>query len=219
MGTSVRSGTAEVLVTRYAQDSEIGHIAKTLSLRPPETEFERGLRRFGALLLRVMLVITIVVFGINILLHRPTLDTLLFAIALSIGLSPELLPAILSITLAKGAQRMAAKGVIVRHLNAIENLGAMDILCTDKTGTLTRGVVVLDAAMDVEGVAATDVLQLAVFNSSLQTGMRNAMDDAITLAGKDLARAPTSSNSMKCPMTLSVSASAWWWPMPLRPAG
>ncbi|WP_090461866.1 magnesium-translocating P-type ATPase [Pseudomonas mohnii] len=187
MGTSVRSGTAEVLVTRYAQDSEIGHIAKTLSLRPPETEFERGLRRFGALLLRVMLVITIVVFGINILLHRPTLDTLLFAIALSIGLSPELLPAILSITLAKGAQRMAAKGVIVRHLNAIENLGAMDILCTDKTGTLTRGVVVLDAAMDVEGVAATDVLQLAVFNSSLQTGMRNAMDDAITLAGKDLA--------------------------------
>ena len=187
MGTSVRSGTAEVLVTRYAQDSEIGHIAKTLSLRPPETEFERGLRHFGALLLRVMLVITIVVFGINILLHRPTLDTLLFAIALSIGLSPELLPAILSITLAKGAQRMAAKGVIVRHLNAIENLGAMDILCTDKTGTLTRGVVVLDAAMDVEGVAATDVLQLAVFNSSLQTGMRNAMDDAITLAGKDLA--------------------------------
>ncbi|PZW64697.1 Mg2+-importing ATPase [Pseudomonas sp. URMO17WK12:I6] len=185
MGTSVRSGTAEVLVTRYAEESEIGHIAKTLSLRPPETEFERGLRHFGGLLLRVMLVITIVVFGINILLHRPTLDTLLFAIALSIGLSPELLPAILSITLAKGAQRMAAKGVIVRHLNAIENLGAMDILCTDKTGTLTRGVVVLDGAMDVDGVANPHVLQLAVFNSSLQTGMRNAMDDAITLAGKD----------------------------------
>ncbi len=114
---------------------------------------------------------------------------------------------------------MAAKGVIVRHLNAIENLGAMDILCTDKTGTLTRGVVVLDAAMDVEGVAATDVLQLAVFNSSLQTGMRNAMDDAITLAGKDLAPSADVVNSMKCPMTLSVSASAWWWPMPLRPAG
>lgn len=186
MGTSVRSGTAEVVVTRYAQESEIGHIAKTLALRPPETEFERGLRHFGGLLLRVMLVITIVVFGINMLLHRPTLDTLLFAIALSIGLSPELLPAILSITLAKGAQRMAAKGVIVRHLNAIENLGAMDILCTDKTGTLTRGVVVLDGAMDVEGVVASDVLQLAVFNSSFQTGMRNAMDDAITLAGKDL---------------------------------
>jgi len=186
MGTSVRSGTAQVLVTRHAQDSEMGNITRTLSLRPPQTEFERGLRHFGGLLLRVMLVITILVFGINILLDRPPLDTLLFAIALSIGLSPELLPAILSITLAKGAQRMAAKGVIVRHLNAIENLGAMDVLCTDKTGTLTRGVVVLDGAMGVQGVADPDVLQLAVFNASLQTGMRNAMDDAITLAGKDL---------------------------------
>jgi Mg2+-importing ATPase len=190
MGTSVRSGTAEVLVTRYAPESEIGRIAKTLALRPPETEFERGVRRFGGLLLRVMLVITIVVFGINILLHRPTLDTLLFGIALSIGLSPELLPAILSITLAKGAQRMATKGVIVRHLNAIENLGAMDILCTDKTGTLTRGVVVLDGAMDIDGIVDRDVLQLAVFNSSLQTGMSNAMDDAITLAGNELAPCP-----------------------------
>ena len=199
MGTSVRSGTAEVLVTRYAPESEIGRIAKTLTLRPPETEFERGLRRFGGLLLRVMLVITIVVFGINILLHRPALDTLLFAIALSIGLSPELLPAILSITLAKGAQRMAAKGVIVRHLNAIENLGAMDILCTDKTGTLTRGVVVLDGAMDVEGNVDANILQLAVFNASLQTGMRNAMDDAITLAGKTLAPCPSASKLDEAP--------------------
>ncbi|WP_175364139.1 magnesium-translocating P-type ATPase [Pseudomonas corrugata] len=199
MGTSVRSGTAEVLVTRYASDSEIGRIAKTLTLRPPETEFERGLRRFGGLLLRVMLVITIVVFGINILLHRPALDTLLFAIALSIGLSPELLPAILSITLAKGAQRMAGKGVIVRHLNAIENLGAMDILCTDKTGTLTRGVVVLDDAMDAEGNVDATVLQLAVFNASLQTGMRNAMDDAITLAGKTLAPCPGASKRDEVP--------------------
>ena len=199
MGTSVRSGTAEVLVTRYAPESEIGRIAKTLTLRPPETEFERGLRRFGGLLLRVMLVITIVVFGINILLHRPALDTLLFAIALSIGLSPELLPAILSITLAKGAQRMAAKGVIVRHLNAIENLGAMDILCTDKTGTLTRGVVVLDGAMNVAGNADANILQLAVFNASLQTGMRNAMDDAITLAGKTLAPCPGASKLDEVP--------------------
>ncbi|MGV6394093.1 magnesium-translocating P-type ATPase [Pseudomonas caspiana] len=183
MGTSVRSGTAQVLVTRYAEQSAIGDIVRTLALRPPETEFERGLRHFGGLLLRVMLVITILVFGINILLHRPTLDTLLFAIALSIGLSPELLPAILSITLAKGAQRMAAKGVIVRHLDAIENLGAMDVLCTDKTGTLTRGVVVLDGALDVQGAADPQVLQLAVFNAGLQTGMPNAMDDAIMQAG------------------------------------
>ncbi|MDY7565153.1 magnesium-translocating P-type ATPase [Pseudomonas sp. RTC3] len=180
MGTSVRSGTAEVLATRYGDESEFGQIAKSLSLRPPETEFERGLRHFGGLLLRVMLVITFLVFGINILLHRPTLDTLLFAIALSVGLSPELLPAILSLTLAKGAQRMAARGVIVRHLSAIENLGAMDILCTDKTGTLTRGVVALNAAVNVEGEEEVNVLQLALFNAHFQTGMSNAMDDAIT---------------------------------------
>lgn len=182
MGTSVRSGTAQVLVTRYATDSEIGHITRTLSLRPPETEFERGLRQFGGLLLRVMVVIIFLVLSINFLLGRPPLDTLLFAIALSIGLSPELLPAILSITLAKGAQRMASKGVIVRHLSAIENLGAMDILCTDKTGTLTRGVVVLDSALNVDGTPDANVLQLAAFNATLQTGMRNAMDDAITVA-------------------------------------
>jgi Mg2+-importing ATPase len=186
MGTSVRSGMARMLVTRYAEQSEMGAITRTLSLRPPETEFERGLRHFGSLLLRVMLVITIVVLGTNILLQRPPLDTLLFAIALSIGMSPELLPAILSITLAKGAQRMAAKGVIVRHLNSIENLGSMDVLCTDKTGTLTRALVVLDSAVNVMGVADAQVLSLAILNATLQTGMRNAMDDAISLAGKDV---------------------------------
>ncbi|MDH0747194.1 magnesium-translocating P-type ATPase [Pseudomonas sp. GD03842] len=186
MGTSVRSGTARLLVTRHAEDSEMGAIAHALSSRPPETEFERGLRHFGGLLLRIMLVITIVVMGTNILLQRPPLDTLLFAIALSIGMSPELLPAILSITLAKGAQRMAAKGVIVRHLNSIENLGSMDVLCTDKTGTLTRALVVLDRAVDVWGVADAHVLLLATLNATLQTGMRNAIDDAIALAGKDV---------------------------------
>nr|WP_259469078.1 HAD-IC family P-type ATPase [Pseudomonas syringae group genomosp. 3] len=199
MGTSVRSGTAEVLVTRYAQDSEFGRIARTLALRPPETEFERGLRRFGGLLLRVMLVITFLVLGINLLLGRPVLDTLMFAIALSIGLSPELLPAILSITLAKGAQRMASKGVIVRHLSAIENLGAMDILCTDKTGTLTQGGVVLDGAMSTDGVADPQVMQLALFNATLQTGMRNAMDDAITTAGKDVPLDPRVSKRDEIP--------------------
>lgn len=184
-GTSVRSGTARMLVTRLADQSEMGAIDRALSLRPPESDFERGLRQFGGLLLRVMVVITVVVLGTNILLQRPMLDTLLFAIALSIGMSPELLPAILSITLAKGAQRMAAKGVIVRHLSSIENLGAMDVLCTDKTGTLTRALVVLDRAVNVGGVADVQVLSLATLNATLQTGMRNAMDDAIAVAGRD----------------------------------
>ena len=126
---------------RCGLHTELGHIERSLVLRPPETEFERGLRQFGGLLLRVMLVMVTAVLGLNLFLDRPPLDTLMFAIALAVGLSPELLPAILSATLSAGARRMAGRGVIVRHLNAIENLGAMDTLCTDKTGTLTRGVV------------------------------------------------------------------------------
>src|SRR5690606_8849562 len=123
MGSSLRSGTARLLAVRSGAASEYGRIAQSLTLRPPETEFERGLRHFGALLLRVMLLIVLGVLAANILLQRPTVDTLLFAIALAVGLSPELLPAVLGITLAQGAQRMAHQGVIVRHLNAIENLG------------------------------------------------------------------------------------------------
>ncbi|MCQ4347153.1 magnesium-translocating P-type ATPase [Pseudomonas stutzeri] len=183
MGTSLRSGSATLLAVRCGAASEFGRLASRLSLRPPETEFERGLRHFGSLLLRVMLVIMLVVLGANILLQRPTIDTLLFAIALAVGMSPELLPAILSITLAKGAQRMAAAGVIVRHLNAIENLGSMDLLCTDKTGTLTRGVVQLDGAVDPAGAPSRAVLQLAWLNASLQNGLPNPLDEAIVAAG------------------------------------
>ncbi|MBV2131975.1 magnesium-translocating P-type ATPase [Pseudomonas sp. MAP12] len=182
MGTSLRSGSASLLVVRSTADSEFGRISASLALRPPETEFERGLRHFGTLLLRVMLVMTVLVLGANILLQRPTIDTLLFTIALAVGLSPELLPAILSITLAKGAQRMAQAGVIVRHLNAIENLGSMDVLCTDKTGTLTRGVVQLDGALDATGNPDAGVLHLAWLNAHLQSGLRNPLDEAIVAA-------------------------------------
>ena len=182
MGTSLRSGSATLLVVAARDDSEVGRIAHSLALRPPETEFERGLRHFGALLLRLMLVMTVLVLGANIILQRPTIDTLLFAIALAVGLSPELLPAILAVTLAKGAQRMAGAGVIVRHLNAIENLGSMDVLCTDKTGTLTRGVVQLDGALGVTGQADAEVLRLAWLNAHLQSGLRNPLDEAIVAA-------------------------------------
>lgn len=182
MGSSLRSGSATLLVVRATADSEFGHLSATLALRPPETEFERGLRHFGTLLLRVMLVITVLVLGANILLQRPTLDTLLFTVALAVGLSPELLPAILGITLARGAQRMSRAGVIVRHLNAIENLGAMNVLCTDKTGTLTRGVVCLDGALDIDGQPSSAVLRMAWLNAHLQTGLRNPLDEAIVAA-------------------------------------
>jgi len=179
MGTSVRSGTARMLVVHTGMKTEFGGIADRLRLRPPETDFERGIRRYGYLLMRVMLVMTLVVFATNIFLERPPVDSLLFAIALAVGMSPELLPAIVTITLSHGARQMAARGVIVRRLNAIENLGSMDMLCTDKTGTLTEGVLSLDAAVDVDGRPSAEALRAAALNAGLQTGLSNPLDDAI----------------------------------------
>ncbi|WP_211213541.1 magnesium-translocating P-type ATPase [Solimonas variicoloris] len=181
-GTSVRSGVGRALIVATGAETEFGRIAHTLQLRAPETDFERGLRHFGQLLIRVMILLMLAVLAINALHHRPSFDSLLFAIALAVGLSPELLPAIVAITLAHGARRMATRGVIVRHPNAIENLGAMDVLCVDKTGTLTRGVVMIDAAVDAEGHDDERVLQLARLNAALQAGLRNPIDEAL-LAG------------------------------------
>jgi len=179
MGTSVRNGTARVLVAQTAKSTVYGQIAGKLSLRAPLTEFERGIQHFGYLLTRLMLVMVVFVLAINILLERPPIASLLFALALAVGLAPELLPAIISITLAHGAKRMARLGVIVRRLNSIENLGSMDVLCTDKTGTLTEGVVALDGAFDVAGEPSADVLRLAAINAGFQTGLANPLDEAV----------------------------------------
>ncbi len=179
MGTNVRSGTARVLITQTGTGTAFGQIADRLTLRPPETEFERGIRKFGYLLTQIMFVLVTVIFVINTLLDKPIIDSLLFAIALAVGLAPELLPAIISISMAKGAQAMAKGGVIVRRLNAIENLGSMDVLCTDKTGTLTLGVVRLDGALDVLGQPSDDVMRWAYLNAAFQTGIANPLDEAI----------------------------------------
>ena len=184
MGTSVRSGTARVLVVQTAKATVFGQIAERLRLRPPETEFERGVQRFGYLLTRVMLVMVVVVLAVNLLHARPALDSLLFALALAVGLTPELLPAIISITLAHGAQRMAKRGVIVRRLNAIENFGSMDVLCTDKTGTLTEGVVILKEALDAKAQPSAAVLRYAYLNARHQTGLNNPLDEAINTFGQ-----------------------------------
>ena len=149
MGTNVHSGSATMLVAQTGASTEFGQIARQLTLRPPETEFERGVRRFGYLLTEMMLILTLVVFAINVIFQKPAIDSLLFSVALAVGITPQLLPAIINITLAKGSRTMAKEGVIVRHLTAIENFGSMDVLCTDKTGTLTEGVVRLDGAVDV----------------------------------------------------------------------
>ena len=184
MGTSVRSGTALILIVQTGKSTVFGQIAERLKLRAPETEFERGVHRFGYLLTRVMFVMFVAVLVVNILRAKPALDSLLFALALAVGLTPELLPAIISITLAHGAQRMAKRGVIVRKLNAIENFGSMDVLCTDKTGTLTEGVVILKEALDSQGTASSSVLRSAYLNSTHQTGLNNPLDEAIIAFGQ-----------------------------------
>ena len=179
MGASVSSGTAQALIVQTGKATVFGQVAERLRLRPPETEFERGIRHFGNLLTQVMLVMVIIVLAVNLFLAKPLLDSLLFALALAVGLTPELLPAIISITLSHGAQQMAKRGVIVRRLNAIENLGSMDVLCTDKTGTLTEGVVRLDGALDSQGQPSQAVLRAAYLNAHFQTGLNNPLDEAI----------------------------------------
>ena len=180
LGTNVRSGTAKCLIVHTGSATAFGAIAHRLTLRPPETEFDRGVRRFGYLMTGAMLVMVLVVFAAHMLRGRPPVDTLLFSIALAVGLSPELLPAILSVNLARGAQLMARRGVLVRRLSAIENLGSMNLLCTDKTGTLTEGVVQVEGAYDAAGRPSDDVLELAACNAALETGVTSPLDDAIT---------------------------------------
>jgi Mg2+-importing ATPase len=182
LGTTVRSGAGTMLVVQTGGGTVYGQIAGRLNLRPPETEFERGIRKFGALLTRVMVVLVLIVFTANVISFKPPIDALLFAIALAVGISPELLPAIISINLSKGARTMARSGVIVRRLSAIENLGSMDVLCTDKTGTLTEGVVRLDGALDAQGAESARVLHWAALNARLQAGLPNPLDEAIAAA-------------------------------------
>ena len=184
LGTTVSSGTARYVVAATGVDSELGHIAHRLRTRHPETSFEQGLRRFGYLLTVAMLLLTLGVFAVHVIGGRPPVETLLFAVALAVGLSPELLPAILSVNLTRGAQIMARHGVMVRHLNAIENLGSMDVLCTDKTGTLTEGVVRLEGAYDACGAPSPEVLRLASINAALETGLHSPLDEAIQRAGE-----------------------------------
>jgi Mg2+-importing ATPase len=184
MGTSAGSGTAQVLIVQTGKATVFGQVAERLRLRPPETEFERGIRHFGNLLTQVMLVMVVIVLAVNVFLAKPFLDSLLFTLALAVGLTPELLPAIISITLSHGAQQMARRGVIVRRLTSIENFGSMDMLCTDKTGTLTEGVVRLDGALDTRGQPSEAVLRCAYLNAHYQTGLNDPLDDAIQAAAQ-----------------------------------
>jgi Mg2+-importing ATPase len=182
LGTSVMSGTGRALVVATGPATVFGHVAAHLASRPPETEFERGSRRFGMLIMRTVVFLVLFVFLVNAALHRPLLESFLFAVALAVGLTPEFLPMIVAVTLARGAVRMARRRVVVKHLAAIENFGSMDVLCTDKTGTLTVGEMRLDAALDPSGRPSERVLRLAALNSRLQTGLRSPLDTAVLAA-------------------------------------
>ena len=179
MGTHVVSGTARALVIFTGASTEFGKVSERLRLKPAETEFEHGVRRFGYLLTEVTLILVIVIFGITVYLERPVIDAFLFALAIAVGIIPELLPAIISINLAVGAEHMARRKVIVKQLASIENLGSMNVLCADKTGTLTEGTVKLQGAQDAEGKPSEKALFYAYLNSFYETGFTNPIDEAV----------------------------------------
>ena len=179
MGTSVVSGTASAVAVNIGRNTEFGKVSQTLGHKPPETEFERGIRQFGYLLMEVTLLLVLGIFAANVYFHRPVLESFQFSLALAVGLTPQLLPAIISINLAHGAKRMAQQKVIVKRLAAIENFGSMDVLCTDKTGTLTEGAVTLRSALDVNGKESDRVLLFATLNARFQSGYANPIDQAI----------------------------------------
>jgi Mg2+-importing ATPase len=179
MGTNVVSGTARAVVAHTGTDTEFGHVSERLKVREPETEFERGIKHFGYLLLEITMVLVVAIFAINVYLARPIIDSFLFSLALAVGLTPQLLPAIISINLAHGARQMASHKVIVKRLASIENFGSMNVLCADKTGTLTEGTVRMHSALDLEGKESEEAFLLAYVNAFFETGFSNPIDQAI----------------------------------------
>jgi Mg2+-importing ATPase len=179
MGTHVVSGTGKALVVTTGKKTEFGRISESLTLKPPETDFERGIRRFGYLLMEITLIMVIAIFAVNAYFGRPILVSFLFSVALAVGLTPQLLPAIVTVNLAHGAKEMATRKVIVKRLVSIENFGSMNLLCSDKTGTLTEGQVQVHSTIDIEGNASEKVLLYACLNANFESGFANPIDEAI----------------------------------------
>jgi Mg2+-importing ATPase len=173
------SGTGTALAIATGSKTIFGDIAVRLGSRVPETEFEHGLRRFSLLILRTTVVLVLFILLMGIAFKHDAFQSLLFAVALGVGLTPEFLPIISAVTLTRGALRMARDQVIVKHLPAIQDFGAIDILCSDKTGTLTSGVMQFDRAVDPTGASSPRPLTLASINSSFETGIRSPLDVAI----------------------------------------
>lgn len=179
MGSTVVSGAASIIVVNTGQHTYFGSISRTMTEKRTETSFDKGINQVSRLLIRFMLVMVPVIFLINGIIKQDWLEAMLFAIAVAVGLTPEMLPMIVTTNLAKGALSMSRKKVIVKRLNAIQNIGAMDILCTDKTGTLTMDKIVLETYLNIYAERDKEVLKWAYLNSYHQTGLRNLMDAAI----------------------------------------
>ena len=178
-GTHVVSGSARVLICRTGAQTMLGSIAGALNVSTPATAFEASSYRFGMLILRITFFLVMFVLLVNLLQHRPWLESFMFALALAVGLTPELLPMIITVTLSRGAIRMSRQHVIVKRLSAIHNLGSMDVLCTDKTGTLTEAKIRLERHLDCAGHDSEHVLRWAYLNSFFETGLKSPLDEAI----------------------------------------
>jgi P-type Mg2+ transporter len=189
MGTHVVSGTALALVVSTAHHTEFGKVFEHLAAKPQEAEFEHGLKHFGFLIMEITLVLVVSIFFINIILQRHVLDSFMFSLALAIGLTPQLLPAIISINLSHGAKRMASNKVIVKQLSSIENFGSMNILCSDKTGTLTEGRVEIDCSLGMNCNPSSKVMLYSYLNAYFETGFTNPIDEAIRkMPGIDISK-------------------------------
>ena len=189
MGTNVVSGSGNALVVKTGKATEFGKISEHLRLRPPETEFEHVTHTFGFFLMQITLVLTIFIFIANAIIpgkNITLINTFMFALSLAVGMTPQLLPAIITITLTSGAKKMAQKKVIVKRLNSIENFGSLNILCSDKTGTLTEGIMKLQSAVDIDGNNSDRVFLFAYLNAYFQSGFNNPIDDAIKERSVDI---------------------------------
>jgi Mg2+-importing ATPase len=179
MGTSVIGGSASMRVVKTGKDTAIGEVADSISRPAPSKSFEQGTRRFGMLIMWLTVVLVLFVLLVNAWFHKPWLESFLFAVALAVGLTPELLPMVISVTLSRGAMRLAALKMIVKRQSAIQDLGSMDVFCTDKTGTLTEAHIRLERHIDTQGDESPHVLQLAYLNSYFETGLKSPLDEAI----------------------------------------
>jgi Mg2+-importing ATPase len=221
-GTHVASGDGTAVIVATGRDTEFGKVAASLAAKPKPTGFERGMTRFGLLLTRIMVVLVVAIFAVNLLLHRPLVDSALFSLSLAVGLTPQLLPAIVGLSLARGARTIAAHHVIVKRLNAIEDFGSMTVLCTDKTGTMTEGQIRLSSPLGVTGKPEPRLLATAALNADLQQGLRNPMDIAIGQAAHAAGLDPAGATAVgEVPydfqrklLSVAVRSPSPVWPLP-----